>query len=77
MRILKSFEIFEFLNFLKFWNILKILNFIILKFVEIFDILYEFLRKKIDFVKFWPYLLFDWSTGNAISSLVGQRWNTE
>ena len=52
MRILKSYEIFEFLNFLNFLNILKILNFIILKFVENFDILYEFLRKKIDFVKF-------------------------
>jgi hypothetical protein len=77
------------MKFLKFWNFLKIssfkkkiLNFIILIFFFNFQILYEIFEIS-NFVKFsnfqncWPFLQFDWPTGNEITSLVGQRWNTE
>ena len=48
----------------------------VLKFNENFD----FLEKKLNFEifeNFDLFLQFDWPTGNEISSLVGQRWNTE
>ena len=51
-----------------------------MRFFEIFEILYEFFEIFWNFIKFWNFdlfLQFDWPTGNEISSLVGQCWNTE
>jgi hypothetical protein len=88
--MLWNFESFEMLwNFWKFWNFI---NFEIYKsnkkFMKFFKFwifwkfwifiwnFWIFLKFWI-FWKFWPFLQFDWPTGNEISSLVGQRWNTE
>jgi hypothetical protein len=67
MNILKSYEIF-----VKFWTLRKtnffFYNFDFFENLEILNEIFENLDLS---------LQFDWPTGNEISSLVGQRWNTE
>jgi hypothetical protein len=67
MKILKSYEIFKILKFFQNFEILY----------EIFEIFRNFEWNFEIFQNFDLFLQFDWPTGNEISSLVGQRWNTE